>query len=109
YKNQGFIQLLYKQQSDEEPNCINENIEYKIENVMKFSNWYTLERTLKKHKLEQLNTRYRKNIGTIFINKLINEYNYLLAPYQKKFAPSLHSLLQEVFDEIKFLTQEYDL
>ncbi|CAG8804462.1 16619_t:CDS:2, partial [Gigaspora rosea] len=51
---------------------------------------------------------YRKNDG-IAINKLIEEHNYLLAPYCKEFALSLHSLLQEVLDDIKFLTQECSL
>ncbi|CAG8850630.1 25135_t:CDS:1, partial [Gigaspora margarita] len=139
---------------DEESDCINEDIEYKIEDGAEFSNWDTLERILKKHELEvgfksikfrlehdnngdiirryfvyenskehqpkkkvidanhrkrdskkvgcpwQLNTGCKKNSGTIFINKLIDKHYYLLAPYRKKFAPSLRSLSQEVFDEI---------
>ncbi|CAG8848810.1 882_t:CDS:2, partial [Gigaspora margarita] len=153
YEDQGFVQLSHEQQSDEESDCINEDIEYKIEDGAEFPNWDTLERTLKKHELEvgfksikfrlkrdnngdiiqhqpkkkvidadhrerdskkigcpwQLNAGCRKNVGTIFINKLINEHNHSLAPYRKEFAPSLHSLSQEVLDEIKFLTQECSL
>ncbi|CAG8855740.1 18848_t:CDS:1, partial [Gigaspora margarita] len=40
---------------------------------------------------------------------MVKNHNYLLAPYQKKFAPSLRALSQEVLDKIKFLTQEYGL
>ncbi|CAG8695496.1 12331_t:CDS:2, partial [Gigaspora rosea] len=119
--------LSHEQQSDKDFNCINEDVEYKIEDSMEFPTWDTFERTLKKHKLKiidadhrekdskkvgyswQLNAECRKNIGVKVINKLINEYNHSLASYRKKFAPSLRSLLQEVLDKIKFLTQECGL
>ncbi|CAG8792699.1 18267_t:CDS:2, partial [Gigaspora margarita] len=103
HEDQEFMQLSNKQQKS---NCINEDIEYKTEDSAEFPNWNTLERTLKKYKLE---VGFKKNIGAIFINKLIDEYNHSLALYQKEFALNLYSLLQEVLDEIKFLTQECGL
>ncbi|CAG8683284.1 600_t:CDS:2, partial [Dentiscutata heterogama] len=57
----------------------------------------------------QLNVGYQKSINTIVINKFVERYNHSLAPHRKKFAPSLRSLLQNIFDTIKFPIQEYNL
>ncbi|CAG8542881.1 5408_t:CDS:2, partial [Racocetra persica] len=57
----------------------------------------------------QLNAGYRKNLGAIVINKFVENHNHPLAPHRKEFAPRLRSLSQEVFDAIKFLTQECNL
>ncbi|CAG8624634.1 17401_t:CDS:2, partial [Dentiscutata erythropus] len=57
----------------------------------------------------QLNAGFCKSENAVVINKLVEKHNHLLTPYRKEFAPSLHSFSQEVFDAIKFLTQECNL
>ncbi|CAG8483525.1 96_t:CDS:2 [Dentiscutata heterogama] len=57
----------------------------------------------------QLNVGYQKSVNAIVVNKFVERHNYSFAPHRKKFALGLYSLLQDVLDTIKVLTQKYKL
>ncbi|CAG8837665.1 43703_t:CDS:2, partial [Gigaspora margarita] len=106
----------YEQLSDGESDSSKKTNDFTIQVGAAFSNWKSLEQALKKYEakigFKAIKFRmewHRKDSDSIIINKLVENHNYSLALYQKEFAPSLRALLQEVLDEIKFLTQEYGL
>ncbi|CAG8685399.1 13396_t:CDS:2, partial [Racocetra persica] len=117
------------QQSDSKSDHDNNKTdELVIQSGAEFSNWKSLENSLKKYELKigfksikyrvesenvgcewQLNVGYRKNINAIVVNKFVESHNHSFTPYRKEFAPSLCLLSQDVLDAIKFLTQECNL